>query len=193
HPFRAPAHTTHGGTLSTPTPPAETETALARRYRLELNTGTDTTSVWMLVPGVQEFAPKVEPTQQKSTTYDDEGWADSTVTELAWSIEAKLAHRCHPTTGVFNAAQEKLRLASETFGVASRVHVRYYDREGRDEAYEGYALATWEPDGGAADDLDTVKVTLTGKGPRKKITNPAAPAGGGTLTLAAASNTKEAA
>ncbi|TGB03303.1 hypothetical protein E2651_25365 [Streptomyces sp. MZ04] len=179
--------------MSTPTPPAETETALARRYRLELNTGTDTTSVWMLVPGVQEFAPKVEPTQQKSTTYDDEGWADSTVTELAWSIEAKLAHRCHPTTGVFNAAQEKLRLASETFGVASRVHVRYYDREGRDEAYEGYALATWEPDGGAADDLDTVKVTLTGKGPRKKITNPAAPAGGGTLTLAAASNTKEAA
>ncbi|MCX4672406.1 hypothetical protein OG453_38105 [Streptomyces sp. NBC_01381] len=94
---------------------------------------------------------------------------------------------------MFNAAQEKLRLASESFGVASRVHVRYYDREGRDEAYEGRALVTWEPDGGAADDLDTVKVTLTGKGPRKKITNPAAPAGGGTLTLAAASTTKEAA
>ncbi|MFD3572803.1 phage tail tube protein [Streptomyces sp. NPDC058644] len=177
--------------MSTPTPPLETETALARRYRLELNTGTDAAPVWALVPGIQEFAPKVEPTQQKSTTYDDEGWADSTVTELAWSIEAKLAHRCHPETGAFNAAQEKIRLASETFGVASRLHVRYYDREGRDEAYEGRVLVTWEPDGGAADDLDTVKVTLTGKGPRKKITNPAAPAGGsGTLTLATAS-TKE--
>lgn len=171
--------------MSTPTPPAETETALARRYRLELNTGTDTTPTWILVPGVQEFAPKVEPTQQKSTTYDDEGWADSTVTELTWSIETKLAHRCHPTTGVFNAAQERLRLASENFGSASRVHVRYYDREGRDEAYEGRALVTWEPDGGAADDLDTIKVTLTGKGKRTKIANPVAPAGGGTLTLAA--------
>ncbi|GGO54106.1 phage tail tube protein [Streptomyces lasiicapitis] len=176
--------------MSTPTPPAETETALARRYRLELNTGTDTAPVWSLVPGVQEFAPEVEPTQQKSTTYDDEGWADSTVTELAWSIEAKVAHRCHPTTRAFNAAQEKLRLAGENFGSASRVHVRYYDREGRDEAYEGYALVTWEPDGGAADDLDTVKVTLTGKGPRKKIANPVAPpAGGGTLTLAATDKT----
>ncbi|MFH8993255.1 phage tail tube protein [Streptomyces sp. NPDC017940] len=170
--------------MSTPTPPAETETALARRYRLELNTGT-TTPTWSLVPGVQEFAPKVEPTQQKSTTYDDEGWADSTVTELAWSIETKLAHRCHPETRVFNAAQERLRLASESFGAASRVHVRYYDREGRDEAYEGYALVTWEPEGGAPDDLDTVKVTLTGKGPRKKIANPLAPPAGGTLALVA--------
>ncbi|KUF19589.1 phage tail tube protein [Streptomyces silvensis] len=176
--------------MSTPTPPAETETALARRYRLELNTGTEAAPVWALVPGVQEFAPKVEPTQQKSTTYDDEGWADSTVTELAWSIETKLAHRCHPTTRAFNAAQERLRLASENFGSASRVHIRYYDREGRPEAYEGFALVTWEPDGGAADDLDTVKVTLTGKGPRRTITNPAAPpAGGGTLTLAATGKT----
>ncbi|MEV0438944.1 hypothetical protein AB0I84_09530 [Streptomyces spectabilis] len=169
--------------MSTPTPLAETETALARRYRLELNTGT-TTPTWTLVPGVQEFAPKVESTQQKSTTYDDEGWADSTVTELAWSIETKLAHRCHPETKIFNAAQEKLRTASESFGAPSVVHVRYFDREGRDEAYEGRALVTWEPDGGAPDDLDTVKVTLTGKGPRRKIANPVAPPSGGTLALA---------
>ncbi|MFD9879995.1 phage tail tube protein [Streptomyces alboflavus] len=160
--------------MSTPIPPAETETALARRYRLELNTGTVAAPVWSLVPGVQEFAPKVEATQQKSTTYDDEGWADSTVTELAWSIEAKLAHRCHPETRVFNAAQERLRVAAESFSAASVVHVRYYDREGRPEAYEGRALVTWEPEGGTSDDLDTVKVTIAGKGPRKSIPNPVA-------------------
>ncbi|MEV0444505.1 hypothetical protein AB0I84_29190 [Streptomyces spectabilis] len=59
-----------------------------------------------------------------------------------------LAHRCHPETRVSNAAQERLRLASDSFGAASRVHVRYFDREGRDEAHEGFALVTWEPDGG---------------------------------------------
>jgi hypothetical protein len=86
-----------------------------------------------------------------------------------------MLHRCHPTTKAFNAAQEQLRLAAENFGDAGKVHVRWYDREGRDEAYEGYALVQWEQDGTATDDLDSVKVTLTGKGKRTKITNPLAP------------------
>ncbi|MEU0033168.1 hypothetical protein AB0M86_45445 [Streptomyces sp. NPDC051639] len=162
--------------MTTPVQPAETETALARRYRLELDTGT-TTPTWVIVPGINDFAPKVDATQQASTTYEDDGWADQTVTELAWSIEATMLHRCHPTTNAFNAAQEKLRLAAEAFGAAASVHVRWYDREGRDEAYEGYALVGWERDGTATDDLDSVKVTLTGKGKRTKIDNPLATEG----------------
>ncbi|TFV32296.1 hypothetical protein E4K10_18220 [Streptomyces sp. T1317-0309] len=158
--------------MATPPQPAETETALARRYRLELDTSTTGTPTWAIVPGVQEFDPAVDPTQQDSTTYEDGGWADNTVTQLAWSIETTLLHRCHPVTKAFNPAQEKLRLAAETFGVPATVHVRWYDRDGRDEAYEGYALVTWDPDGGATDDLDSVKVTLTGKGAKIAIDNP---------------------
>ncbi|AVH58380.1 MULTISPECIES: phage tail tube protein [Streptomyces] len=154
--------------------PVETETALARRYRLELNTGTDAAPAWAIVPGVKDFAPKVDQTMQASTTYEDEGWADQTPTEYAWSIELTMLHRCHPVTKAFNAAQEKLRLAAEAFGDAGKVHVRWYDREGRDEAYEGRALVKWEQDGTATDDLDSVKVTLTGKGKRTAITNPLA-------------------
>jgi hypothetical protein len=163
--------------MSTPVEPAETETALARRYRLELNMGTTAAPVWAIVPGVQEFDPSVEPTTQKSATYEDEGWDDNTVTELAWTIETTLLHRCHPETKAFNPAQEKLRLAGESFGTTSAVHVRWYDREARDEAYEGRALVQWDPDGGATDDLDSIGVTLTGKGAKTKITNPLA--GGG--------------
>ncbi|MGE9695915.1 phage tail tube protein [Streptomyces sp. CH6] len=158
--------------MTTPTPPAETETALARRYRIEVDMGTTGTPAWTLLPGVQEFAPKVEPTQQESTTYEDEGWADNTTTKLAWTAEIKLAHRCHPDTGEFNAAQVAVKKASERFGAASAVHVRFYDREGRDDAYEGRALVQWEPDGGSSEDLDTVKVTLTGKGRLAEIENP---------------------
>ncbi|MFF9284869.1 phage tail tube protein [Streptomyces griseosporeus] len=162
--------------MSTPTEPTETETALARRYRVDVDTGSGTVT-WSWLPGIKEFAPKVDPTQQDSTTYDDDGWADQTVTQLAWSADITMLHRCNPTTKAFNAAQEKLRLASEQFGDGSRVHVRWYDKEGRDEAYEGYALVTWERDGTATDDLDSVKVTLTGKGARTKITNPLAGSG----------------
>lgn len=156
-----------------PTQPAETDTALARRYRLEIDMDTTgTTPTWAIMPGINDFNPKVDQTQQASTTYEDEGWADQTATEYAWSIEMTMLHRCHPTTKAFNAGQEKLRLAAAEFGTGSKVHVRWYDREGRDEAYEGYALVQWEQDGTATDDLDSVKVTLTGKGKRTAITNP---------------------
>ncbi|MGW0465416.1 phage tail tube protein [Streptomyces sp. NPDC003027] len=74
-----------------------------------------------------------------STTYDAEGWSEQAVTILAWSIEATIAHRAHPTTSVFNAAQEALRKASRSFGAASYVRVRYYDRNGAPDAQEGTA------------------------------------------------------
>ncbi|MFD7994550.1 phage tail tube protein [Streptomyces mexicanus] len=164
--------------MTTPVPPTETETALARRYRVDVDLGTDGTPSWSWLPGISDFAPKIDPTQQDSTTYDDDGWADQTVTQLAWSAELTMLHRCHPTTKAFNAAQEALRLAAQAFGEDARVHVRWYDKEGRAEAYEGYALVTWERDGTATDDLDSVKVTLTGKGRLTSITNPLAPAGG---------------
>ncbi|MGD3112633.1 phage tail tube protein [Streptomyces sp. YGL11-2] len=162
--------------MATPTPPAETVTALARRYRLELDTSKDGTPAWAVIPGITEFTPKVEPTQQDVTTYDAEGWSEQAVTMLAWSVEVTLAHRAHPVTGVFNAAQEALRKASMSFGAASYVRVRYYDRNGAPDAQEGTALVTWEPEGGGPDEVDTIKVTLTGSGPLTEITNPAADA-----------------
>ncbi|MFF9261996.1 phage tail tube protein [Streptomyces longwoodensis] len=163
--------------MTTPAPPAETETVLARRFRMDVDTGSGTTT-WSWLPGINDFAPKVDPTTQPDTTYDDDGWGSDAVTELKWSIELTMLRRAHPTTHAFNAAQEKLRTASAEFGDASRVHVRWYDREGRPEAYEGYALVKWERDGTATDDLESIKVTLTGKGKRTAITNPLAPAGG---------------
>ncbi|WP_369377662.1 phage tail tube protein [Streptomyces sp. cg36] len=170
--------------MSTPTPPAETITALARRYRLELDTSITGTPAWSLVPGITEFTPKVEPTQQDVTTYDAEGWTEQAVTMLAWSIETTIAHRAHPVTGAFNPAQEALRKASMSFGAGSYAKVRYYDRNGADDAYQGQALVTWEPDGGGPDEVDTIKVTLTGNGPLTAITNPVAKTPGPTVQTA---------
>ncbi|MEU7163141.1 hypothetical protein AB0A70_00575 [Streptomyces morookaense] len=170
--------------MATPTPPAETVTALARRYRLEVDTSTTGTPSWALLPGITEFTVKVDPTQQEVTTYDAEGWVEQAVTMLAWSIETTIAHRAHPTTGQFNPTQEYLRKTSLSFGRDSYAHIRYYDRTGADDAYEGVALVTWEPDGGGPDEVDTIKVTLTGSGPLHAIANPVAgtppkPNGGG--------------
>jgi hypothetical protein len=159
--------------MTTPPPIAETVTALARRYRLELDMGTIDLPEWTLVPGITEFTPATEPTHQEVTTYDEEGWGEHAVTKLDWTVELTLAHRAHPETGAFNAAQEALRKASRSFGAASYVHIRYFDRFGADDAYEGRALVTWEPDGGSPEDVDTISVTLTGSGMLAEIENPA--------------------
>ncbi|WP_053913660.1 phage tail tube protein [Streptomyces sp. TP-A0875] len=165
--------------MSTPTPPEETATALARRYRLELDMGTDGTAAFELVPGVTTFVPKVEPTYQELKPYETDGWVENVSTMLKWTLEATILHRAHPETGVFSPVQVKLRKASAKFGSGSYVRVRYYDRNGADDAHEGLALVKWEPDGGDADAVDTVKITFTGSGPLTEIPNPAADAGAG--------------
>jgi hypothetical protein len=54
------------------------------------------------------------------------------------------------------------------------VRVRWYDRDGLPEAYEGIAIVTWAPSGGEYTALDQVEVTLTGNGPLTLIDNPVA-------------------
>ncbi|MGW2062806.1 phage tail tube protein [Streptomyces sp. NPDC001937] len=150
---------------------AADETALARRYRLEIDLGT-TTPAWTLVPGIQEFTPKVDPTQQDSTDYESGGWKRNTTTALQWSVEATLLHRYDPESKLFSPAQEALKTAAKKFGAESKVHVRYYDRDGLPDAHEGYALVTWEPDGGSDEDLESISLTLTGDGELLDIATP---------------------
>ncbi|KOX16573.1 MULTISPECIES: phage tail tube protein [unclassified Streptomyces] len=161
--------------MSTP-PPIDDVTLLARRYRLELDMGTNTPT-WTLIPGVSEFAPKIEPTVQELNLYDGEGYPEQVVTMLKWSVETTLAHRANPVTRKFSSSQEALRAASMSFGPGSYVKVRWFDRTGLPDAYEGRAVVQWEPDGGDAAEVDTVKVTLTGSGPLTAITNPVASPG----------------
>ncbi|MFJ2017247.1 phage tail tube protein [Streptomyces nodosus] len=169
--------------MTTPAPPEETVTALARRYRFELDMGTSGSPDWSMVPGVTAFTPKVEQTIQEVKPYETDGWTENVSTMLKWTVELSLVHRAHPETGAFNTAQEALRRASVKFGAGSYVRVRYFDRNGADDAYQGEALVKWEPDGGDADALDTVKVTLTGSGPLAEIENPAANGGAGVQSL----------
>ncbi|MFB7900206.1 phage tail tube protein [Streptomyces xiamenensis] len=164
--------------MTTPTPTAETVTALARRYRLECNMGSSDAPDWQLVPGVLEFTPSEEPNQEETTPYEADGWGEHAVTQLDWQIEVKLAHRHHPETGEFNPVQVHLRRTARRFGAASYVHIRYFDRSGQPDAYEGRALVTWAPEGGDAKALDQVAVTLKGSGPLLEIENPAEGAAG---------------
>lgn len=158
--------------MSTPVEPDVV--ALARRWRIEANIGTADIPDWVLCPGVTAFQPAAEPNIEDSSDYDSDGWAGNTKTGQSWEVSLTINRKVKETAKTYNAVHEALRLASFAYGAASRVHVRYMDRSGLPEAYEGHALVTWAPSGGEYTALDQVEVTLTGDGPLLPIDNPLA-------------------
>jgi hypothetical protein len=125
--------------------------------------------------GEFKFKPS-EATQQDDSDMDSEGFKSSTVTALAWGGEGKLHRKTLSSDGTaYDPGQEILRRASRGMGNANRVKVRVYEMEPdgpRVEAYSGYCLATWSPDGGGMDALDTVSFALVGQGKCSEIAHP---------------------
>ncbi|TDD88353.1 phage tail tube protein [Actinomadura rubrisoli] len=146
---------------------------LARKWRLDVNTGTVGVPVWTQVRAMGELKPQVEPNMEDDSDYDSDGWESETKTALKWTLEAKLLRKVGVTSGNYDPGQEKIRLASDQFGSAGTVQVRWYDRDGGPEAYIGFASVSWEPEGGETKDLDTVTAKLSGQGQRTTIANPA--------------------
>ena len=146
-------------------------TALARRYRMQVNTGTTASPVWTTITGLTDFKPGISPQMQDDSDYETDGWASSEKTAQGWKIEATILLK-DDGSGTFNAGVEKMRTAAIQFGDASRVEVRYFDKDGKAEAYQGTALVEWERASTGNTDLDGAKVTLTGRGALTAITNP---------------------
>lgn len=146
---------------------------LARKWRCDVNTSVTETPTWVQVRGVTNFTPGVDATMQDSSDYDSDGWGSDDKTMLKWSlaiaITRKGADEATPDPG-----QEALRAKTDQFGAAGVAHVRWYDRNGGPEAYEGFANVAWAPAGGATGDLENGTFTLAGKGAREDIANPAA-------------------
>lgn len=156
--------------MSTPTP----ITSLARRWRLEVNMGDEVTPDFQLCPAVTAFNWAIEPNIEDDGTYDDGGWGDSTKTAQSWSVTATFNRKKTSDDTAFNTVHEALRAASRNFGSASEVEIRYMDRDGLPEAYQGTALVTWEPQNEERTALDQVQVTFTGKRELAEIANPLA-------------------
>jgi hypothetical protein len=149
-----------------------TETALARRWRVDVNMGTDVAPDWQLLPAITNHSPKSPPDIEDDSTYDEGGWASNTKTGQSWSAETTFNRKATPDSTAYSAVHEKLRAAHFGFGTDSKVEIRWYDRDGLPEAYQGTALVTWEASGGNRTALEQIKVTFTGTGQLMLIDNP---------------------
>lgn len=148
-------------------------TALARRFKIDVNVGTTEIPDWAALNGVTDFLPKVDPTLQESSDYDSDGWVSQEKTMQAWTAEITVLRKKN-ASGEFYAAQEALRACEDQFGDAARAEIRWYDRDGGDEAYQGTGIVKWERANSAVVDLDAANITITGDGARTEIANPLA-------------------
>ena len=159
------------------TQPTSTVTGLARRFAVEIDTAAPGPAVWLPLIGIEEFKPNWGQRREADEDYDDAGAERQAVTGSNWNLELKVIHRS-PDGGItFDSVQEYLRLKAQTDdALGGEVHVRWFDRHGGVEAYEGRALVSWAPDGGNGGARDTVAVVLSGQGKRAQIANPNASA-----------------
>ncbi|MFC7909070.1 phage tail tube protein [Streptomyces nigra] len=150
------------------------ENELAREWRLEINMGTDESPDWQLCPGVREFQPASEPNIEDSSDYDGEGWAGNEKTGQSWEISATIRRKANKSVKVYHPVHEKIRLAHFAYGSSNKIHLRYMNRDGLPEAYEGRAIPNWQPSGGEYTALGEVEITFTGDGALTPIDNPLA-------------------
>jgi hypothetical protein len=156
--------------------PTDDVTALARRFRTQVNMGTLAVPDWQTLIGVEEFKPVYEPRRENDESYDDEGAMRQATTGFAWRLELKVVHRTGSDGVTWNAVQEKLRTAAEANDTQTgEVHIRWFDRNGlAGPNYSGFALVDWAPEGGNPGVRDLVSVALHGQGARTSIANPLA-------------------
>lgn len=149
---------------------------LARKFKVEVLAGSEdpSTGAWLPVRGIQELTPSKEDNLEDDSDYDSDGWTSQVRTGQSWSLELSVARKQSGDAGAlaYDPGQELVRAASDQFGIDGTVYVRWYNREGGDEAYQGLAQAGFTDNGGATTALSTASITLTGTGPRNRIANP---------------------
>jgi hypothetical protein len=147
----------------------------ARKWKLDVDQSVaqDGTG-YIPVRAVMDFQPSLTPTLQDDSDYDAEGYMSDAKTALKWKLVVKLGRKKGIGSGAYDAGQEVIRTAHDKFDAAGIVRVRWYERDGAAEAYEGYANVEWSEDGGNMVAVDTVSCTLDGNGKRTAIVNPAA-------------------
>lgn len=136
------------------------------------------TSTWVPVLGIQNFVPSPDNAGlQDDSDFDSGGYGSQNKTTTAWSATATLLRKVTAADATaYDPGQELLRAASiGKVGAGAVVHVRYYEMtpDGpRVEAYSGYAVVQWAPQGGDTTADNMVAVTLTGRGQLAQVAHP---------------------
>ena len=128
---------------------------LAKRLKLDVNTGTIGAPVWTTVGALTNLAEAQSYTTQDTSTYDTGNLGSDMPTQYKKTLTGSVLRK--KDVGVEDAGQLVLRNAGTTL---TSLQVRWYDRNGGAESFIGTAYVQWEPQGGDATSLETANFTL---------------------------------
>jgi hypothetical protein len=149
-------------------------------YGIDVNLGTYDTPVWQPVRRISGFAPAPTPKTQDSQTYDDLGSDNSDVTGWSWVNSFNVQVNRHLTTGLYLPEVEYLlaRTRPSATGETAIADVRWYHKPevgapNPNDAFRGLCtVAPARQNTGPGGEIESLGITLTGKGPSDPITNP---------------------
>ncbi|ERG63540.1 hypothetical protein L332_03620 [Agrococcus pavilionensis RW1] len=167
--------------MSTQVPlPAGATLGKSFEYGLDVNIGTSASPVWQPVRRISNFNPTPTPRTQDAQTYDDLGADNQDVTGWSFALAFNVQVNRLVSTGLYLPEIEALlaRTEPDATGELATIEVRWYHKPAQgtpnpNDARQGLAtVATSRVNTGPAGEIETLSVTLTGKGPAQKITNP---------------------
>lgn len=144
--------------------------ALARKFRVDVTSDLTLAGGWSELIGIYDLKPSVDPNLVDTSAYDTNGWDSFEITGNAWSLTSSFWRRL--SAGVYPASQELVRGCIGQFGDAARRGVRWYERDGGPECFEGVGIVKWERAQTGVKDVDAATATFTGDGILTPIANP---------------------
>lgn len=163
--------------------PLPAGTALGRsfEYGLDVNTApVGQPKVWQRVRRISGFQPSPTPKTFDAQSYDDEGADNAEVTGWSWALAFNVQVNRNVATGVYLPEVEAIlaRTRPGAVGEAAIIEVRWYHKPSQGaanptDAGQGFAtVAVTRQNTGPNGEVESLSVTLTGKGTALAITNP---------------------
>lgn len=150
------------------TPAAKGVAQPASDWVFQVDTASSTVSpAWTTVFGLKSFTPAKTDNMVDTTDFDSVGWTSTQPFLSSWTAGGTVTRKNY--AGSADVGQEFLRTSNFN---KTTVHVRYFDRTGGVEAFEGWGYTSWENQGGDPNTEQTVNFTVSGDGALVPITNP---------------------
>lgn len=164
-----------------PSVPVGTTLGKSYEYGIDIDTAyPGVTPAWQSARRISDLQPGITPKTQDAQTYDDFGSSNADKVGEDWTLSFNVLGNRSATTGEFLPEVQAIidTTKPSAKGEDAVLHIRYYHKPESGtpdptDAYEGFAtVAVSRANAGADGAVERLSVTLTGKGPRKEITNP---------------------
>lgn len=161
-----------------PDTPVTSEVGFSYEYGVDIDTSSTSTPAWQPVRFAKVIAPTRTPKSTDGATYDDKGADHPIITGESWELQITIQqHRL--ADGKYLPEIETLKAATEpdSAGQKASVHLRWYDKPASgtanaNDAYEGRGTVSMQRANTGVNEEGGWTFTITGQGPRVKITNP---------------------